>query len=131
MAAERVPDGTFGRDQGPGGTQLWPPRRRRGAGAKHPSAMVRSALDRTQHVRHRWIGVTDPPTESMLVWPMLAAIPAMALLLPAAMTSVVVAGIVLLCAHSLVMGALYGPSDIALFTVRQRRRGSSRPRGCR
>ncbi len=58
---------------------------------------------------------------SMLVWPMLAAIPTMALLLPAAMTSVVALGIGLLCLHMLVMGALYGPSDIALFTVRQRR----------
>ena len=58
---------------------------------------------------------------SLLVWPMLAAAPAMALLLPAATTSVVAVGIGLLCLHSLVMGALYGPSDIALFTVRQRR----------
>lgn len=58
---------------------------------------------------------------ALLVWPMLAAVPAMALLLPAAMTSVVAVGVALLCVHSLVMGALYGPSDIALFTVRQRR----------
>ncbi|MEX2099965.1 MAG: MFS transporter [Acidimicrobiia bacterium] len=58
---------------------------------------------------------------ALLLWPMLAAVPAMALLLPAAMTSVVAVGIALLCVHSLVMGAIYGPSDIALFTVRQRR----------
>jgi len=58
---------------------------------------------------------------ALLVWPMLLAVPTMALLLPAAMTSVIAVGIALLCVHSLVMGALYGPSDIALFTVRQRR----------
>lgn len=58
---------------------------------------------------------------SMLVWPMLVAAPVMALLLPAAMTSVIAVGVVLLCVHSLAMGVLYGPSDIALFTVRQRR----------
>ena len=58
---------------------------------------------------------------ALLVWPMLLSVPTMALLVPAAMTSVVGIGIALLCVHSLVMGALYGPSDIALFTVRQRR----------
>jgi len=58
---------------------------------------------------------------SMLVWPMVAAVPVMALLLPAAMASVIAVGVVLLCVHSLAMGVLYGPSDIALFTVRQRR----------
>jgi predicted MFS family arabinose efflux permease len=58
---------------------------------------------------------------ALLVWPMLLSVPTMALLLPAAMASAVGLGIALLCVHSLVMGALYGPSDIALFTVRQRR----------
>jgi predicted MFS family arabinose efflux permease len=58
---------------------------------------------------------------SMLVWPMLAAVPVMAMLLPAAMADVALVGIVFLGAHSLAMGVLYGPSDIALFTVRQRR----------
>jgi MFS family permease len=58
---------------------------------------------------------------ALLLWPMLAAVPAMALLLPAATTGVVAIGLVLLSLHSLVMGALYGPLDIALFTVRQRR----------
>lgn len=58
---------------------------------------------------------------ALLLWPMLAAVPAMALLLPAATTSVVGIGIALLCVHSLLMGAIYGPLDIALFTVRQRR----------
>ena len=58
---------------------------------------------------------------ALLVWPMLLSVPTMALLLPAATTGVVGLGIALLCVHALVMGALYGPSDIALFTVRQRR----------
>jgi len=70
-----------------------------------------------------WFGRMDSRGRewSMLVWPALAAIPVMALLLPAATTSVVGLGIALLCVHMLLMGLIYGPSDIALFTVRQRR----------
>lgn len=70
-----------------------------------------------------WFGRMDSRGRewSMLVWPALAAIPVMALLLPAATTNVIPIGIGLLCVHMLLMGAIYGPSDIALFTVRQRR----------
>ena len=58
---------------------------------------------------------------SLLVWPSLAAVPLMALLLPAAMTNVALLGVVLLAVHFAAMGVVWGASDIALFTVRQRR----------
>jgi MFS family permease len=56
----------------------------------------------------------------LFVWPMLAVAPAMAILLLAANAPPAV-GLALLAVQSLLMGALYGPMDIALFTVRQRR----------
>lgn len=58
----------------------------------------------------------------LLVWPMLAVAPTMALLLLAANGSVAVpVGLALLVLQAMLMGILYGPLDIALFTVRQRR----------
>lgn len=59
---------------------------------------------------------------SLLVWPMVAFAPAVALLLLAAGQSASVPlGVLLLVVQSLIVGFLYGPMDIALFTVRQRR----------
>ena len=58
---------------------------------------------------------------SLLVWPSVAAIPLMVLLLPAAMTNVALLGVALLAVHFAAMGVVWGVSDIALFTVRQRR----------
>ncbi|HEY7591203.1 MAG TPA: MFS transporter [Candidatus Limnocylindrales bacterium] len=62
----------------------------------------------------------------MLVWPMLAMAPAVALLLPASLAAApgglgVSVGLVVLGLSLGIMGALNGPLDIALFTVRQRR----------
>jgi MFS family permease len=58
---------------------------------------------------------------SLLVWPSVAAIPLMALLLPSATTNVALVGVALLAVHFAAMGVVWGASDIALFTVRQRR----------
>lgn len=59
---------------------------------------------------------------ALLVLPTLGVVPAMLLLLVAAgQGDLVPLGIGLLAAHSLLMGLLAGPMDIALFTVRQRR----------
>jgi MFS family permease len=59
---------------------------------------------------------------SLLVWPTVALVPVMALLLVAAgQSDAVPFGVALLVVQSLLMGFLIGPADIALFTVRQRR----------
>jgi len=58
---------------------------------------------------------------SLLVWPMLALIPTVGLLLLAAGQASVPIGIALIVAEMLIVGLLVGPMDIALFTVRQRR----------
>jgi predicted MFS family arabinose efflux permease len=59
---------------------------------------------------------------ALLVWPILAVVPAMLLMLLAAgQRDLVPLGIALLAAESLLIGLLAGPMDIALFTVRQRR----------
>ena len=59
---------------------------------------------------------------SLLVWPIVTMAPVVALLLIAAGQSAFVPlGVALLAAESLLVGLLYGPIDIALFTVRQRR----------
>jgi MFS family permease len=57
----------------------------------------------------------------LLVWPMLALVPTVALLLVALAQGSVVLGVALLFAEMLLVGLLVGPMDIALFTVRQRR----------
>jgi hypothetical protein len=62
---------------------------------------------------------------SMIVVPMLLSAGAVALILPAVGAGGVEvglgAGLAFLAAHSLAIGLLQGPLDIALFTVRQRR----------
>jgi MFS family permease len=59
---------------------------------------------------------------SLLVWPTIALVPVMAvLLLAAGQTAFIPLGIGLLIVESLLVGLLTGPMDIALFTVRQRR----------
>ena len=58
---------------------------------------------------------------SLLVWPMVALIPVVALLLLAAGQASVPIGLGLLMLEMLLVGVLVGPMDIALFTVRQRR----------
>jgi len=58
---------------------------------------------------------------SLLVWPMLALIPTVGLLLLAAGQASVPIGIAVIVAEMLIVGLLVGPMDIALFTVRQRR----------
>ena len=58
---------------------------------------------------------------SMLVWPMLALVPTVALLLVAAGQASVPLGLGVLFLEMLLVGLLVGPMDIALFTVRQRR----------
>ena len=58
---------------------------------------------------------------SMLVWPMLALVPTVALLLVAAGQGSVPLGLGVLFLEMLLVGLLIGPMDIALFTVRQRR----------
>jgi MFS family permease len=58
---------------------------------------------------------------SLLVWPMLALIPTVGLLLLAAGAASVAIGLALIVAEMLIVGLLVGPMDIALFTVRQRR----------
>ena len=57
---------------------------------------------------------------SLLVWPTAALAPVVALMLLAAGAPVGI-GIALLVGESMLLGILYGPVDIALFTVRQRR----------
>ena len=58
---------------------------------------------------------------SMLVWPMLALVPTIGLLLVAAAQQSVLLGLGFLFLEMLLVGVLIGPMDIALFTVRQRR----------
>lgn len=58
---------------------------------------------------------------SLLVWPMVALIPVVGLLLVAAGVASVPVGLALLVVHMVLVGLLLGPMDIALFTVRQRR----------
>jgi len=58
---------------------------------------------------------------SMLVWPMVALVPTVALLLVAAGQPPLPVGLGLVVAEMLLVGLLIGPMDIALFTVRQRR----------
>ena len=58
---------------------------------------------------------------SMLVWPMVALVPTVALLLIAAGQPAIPVGLGLVIAEMLLVGILIGPMDIALFTVRQRR----------
>lgn len=58
---------------------------------------------------------------SLLVWPMVALIPVVGLLLVAAGAASVPLGVALLVVHMVLVGLLLGPMDIALFTVRQRR----------
>ena len=57
----------------------------------------------------------------LLVWPMVALVPTVGLLLVAAGQASVPLGIGLLVVEMLLVGLLIGPMDIALFTVRQRR----------
>ncbi len=58
---------------------------------------------------------------SLLVWPMVALVPTVALLLLAAGQASVPLGLGILLVEMLLVGFLIGPMDIALFTVRQRR----------
>ncbi|HYI66797.1 MAG TPA: MFS transporter [Candidatus Limnocylindrales bacterium] len=59
---------------------------------------------------------------AMLVWPTVALAPIVALLLLAAGQSASVPlGLAILVVQALLVGVLWGPMDIALFTVRQRR----------
>ena len=58
----------------------------------------------------------------LLVWPMVAFAPIVALLLLAAgQEGSVLLGLAILAVEALLVGVLWGPLDIALFTVRQRR----------
>ena len=58
---------------------------------------------------------------AMLVWPMVALVPVIGLLLVAAGQASVGIGVALLVVEMMLVGLLIGPMDIALFTVRQRR----------
>jgi MFS family permease len=58
---------------------------------------------------------------SLLVWPMLALVPTIGILLVALAQASVWIGLALVFIEMLVVGMLIGPMDIALFTVRQRR----------
>jgi len=58
---------------------------------------------------------------SLLVWPMVALVPVMALLLVAAGQTSIAIGVAVLVLEMILVGLLVGPMDIALFTVRQRR----------
>jgi MFS family permease len=58
---------------------------------------------------------------AMLVWPMAALVPVVALLLVAVGQASVPLGLALLFLEMALVGILIGPMDIALFTVRQRR----------
>jgi MFS family permease len=57
----------------------------------------------------------------LLVWPMVALIPVVALLLLAAGAPSAAVGVAVLVLEMVLVGVLIGPIDIALFTVRQRR----------
>ena len=57
----------------------------------------------------------------MLVWPMLASAPAVAILLAAAGATDPAVGLLLIAAALGLVGLFAGPGDIALFTIRQRR----------
>jgi predicted MFS family arabinose efflux permease len=57
---------------------------------------------------------------ALLVWPMVALVPVVGLMLVAAGQPPAI-GVVLLAVHMVGVGLLLGPMDIALFTVRQRR----------
>ena len=57
---------------------------------------------------------------SLLVWPMAALIPTVAILLLAAGQPPLI-GVALIVVEMMLVGSLIGPMDIALFTVRQRR----------
>lgn len=58
---------------------------------------------------------------TLLVWPMVALVPTVALLLVAAGQPAIPIGLGLVVVEMLLVGILIGPMDIALFTVRQRR----------
>jgi MFS family permease len=58
---------------------------------------------------------------SLMVWPMVAMVPVVGLLLVAAGQDAVPVGLGVLFVEMALVGALIGPMDIALFTVRQRR----------
>jgi predicted MFS family arabinose efflux permease len=58
---------------------------------------------------------------SLLVWPMVALVPTVAILLVAAGQAPLPVGLSLLFLEMFLVGLLIGPMDIALFTVRQRR----------
>ena len=58
---------------------------------------------------------------AMLVWPMVALIPVVGILLLALGQASATVGLALLFVEMLLVGLLIGPMDIALFTVRQRR----------
>lgn len=58
---------------------------------------------------------------SLLVWPMVALVPTVAILLIAAGQAPLPVGLGLLFLEMFLVGLLIGPMDIALFTVRQRR----------
>jgi MFS family permease len=58
---------------------------------------------------------------AMLVWPMVAIVPVVGLLLVALGQASVGVGVGLLIVEMVLVGLLIGPMDIALFTVRQRR----------
>jgi predicted MFS family arabinose efflux permease len=58
---------------------------------------------------------------SLLVWPMVALVPTVGLLLLAAGQASVPIGLALVVIEMALVGLLIGPMDIALFTVRQRR----------
>jgi len=57
----------------------------------------------------------------LLVWPMVALVPTIAILLVALGQASVWVGLALVVLEMLLVGVLIGPMDIALFTVRQRR----------
>ena len=58
---------------------------------------------------------------SLLVWPMVALVPVVGIMLVASGVASVPVGLALLVVHMIGVGLLLGPMDIALFTVRQRR----------
>jgi MFS family permease len=58
---------------------------------------------------------------AMLLWPTVAIVPVIALILLAAVQDSAAIAVALLALEMLLVGLLIGPADIALFTVRQRR----------
>jgi len=58
---------------------------------------------------------------SLLVWPMVALVPTIGILLVALAQASIWIGLALVFTEMLIVGLLIGPMDIALFTVRQRR----------